>query len=99
MPAGARPHHPGLPHWRCRRCGAHWPCSPARLSLLSRWHGDRVGMVLMLTTLLDEAFTDAVKLGLTPDPAAYVERFLEWARPRGDGGGSGQTRGPRSPLR
>ncbi|MDG4758024.1 hypothetical protein [Micromonospora sp. WMMD710] len=52
----------------------------------------------MLTTLLTEAYTDAVKLGLTPDPAAYVERFLQWVRPRGDGG-SGQTRGPRSPLR
>nr|WP_269089847.1 hypothetical protein [Micromonospora acroterricola] len=41
-------------------------------------------MLLMLTTLLDEAFADAVKLGLTPDPAAYVERFLVWVRPRVD---------------
>ncbi|MGC5319294.1 flavin reductase [Micromonospora arida] len=79
-----RPHHPGLPHWRCKRCGVHWPCSAARLSLLSRWRGDRVGMLLMLTTLAREAFLDALKLGLSPDPAAYVERFLEWTRPRSE---------------
>ncbi|SCE90813.1 hypothetical protein GA0070607_3084 [Micromonospora coriariae] len=84
MSHGVTPHHPGAPHWRCTRCGAPWPCSPARLSLLSRWRGDRVGMVLMLTTLLDEAFADAAQLGLTPDPAAYVERFLVWVRPRVD---------------
>jgi hypothetical protein len=43
-------------------------------------------MVLMPTTLLREAFADAVKPGLDPDPAAYVERFLAWVRPRGEGG-------------
>jgi hypothetical protein len=79
-----RPHHAGLPHWRCTRCGAHWPCSAARLSLLSRWRDDRVGMLLMLTTLAREAFADALKLGLQPEPAVYVARFLEWTRPRGD---------------
>ncbi|WP_266246605.1 hypothetical protein [Micromonospora lupini] len=41
-------------------------------------------MLLMLTTLAREAFADALKLGLRPDPAVYVARFLEWTRPRGD---------------
>ncbi|MET8253538.1 hypothetical protein [Micromonospora sp. NPDC005197] len=54
------------------------------MSLLSRWHGDRVGMLLMLTTLAWEAFADALKLGLRPDPAVYVARFLKWTRPRSD---------------
>ncbi|MEV4386237.1 hypothetical protein AB0J68_11110 [Micromonospora sp. NPDC049580] len=41
-------------------------------------------MLLMLTTLAWEAFADALKLGLRPDPAVYVARFLEWTRPRSD---------------
>ncbi|MEU7843272.1 flavin reductase [Micromonospora sp. NPDC049114] len=84
MSPRSRPHHAGLPHWRCTRCGAHWPCSAARLSLLARWRDDRVGMLLMLTTLAREAFADALRLGLRPDPAVYVARFLEWTRPRSD---------------
>ncbi|MEU8422571.1 hypothetical protein AB0C15_17025 [Micromonospora sp. NPDC048835] len=38
----------------------------------------------MLTTLAREAFTDALRLGLKPDPAAYAERFLGWTRPRSE---------------
>jgi hypothetical protein len=76
------PHHFGRPHWRCKRCGVPWPCSPAKLSLLAQWRGDRIGLVLLLTGLLNEAFVDAVVLGVSPDPAAYVGRFLTWTRAR-----------------
>ncbi|MEV0213837.1 transposase [Micromonospora sp. ALFpr18c] len=37
-----------------------------------------------VNALAREAFADALRLGLRPDPAVYVGRFLEWTLPRGD---------------
>ncbi|MET8043241.1 hypothetical protein ABZU25_20540 [Micromonospora sp. NPDC005215] len=78
----ARPHHPGHPHWRCTTCGAHWPCSPARLSLLWRWERDFDGLAMLLSQHAVAALTDAFRLGLDPQPAAYAERFLGWVLDR-----------------
>ncbi|MFI7213025.1 flavin reductase family protein [Micromonospora maritima] len=65
------------PAWRCRVCGAPWPCQPARLGLLVEFRGDRTGLLFHLGGLLAEAHT---QLG---DVADLHGRFLGWARVRG----------------
>ncbi|WP_240639126.1 flavin reductase [Micromonospora ureilytica] len=64
------------PSWRCRVCGAAWPCSPARLALLGEYREDRIGLLVYLATLLYEA---------TGDLAGHdrlTDRFITWARAR-----------------
>ena len=51
----ARPHHPMRPLWRCRACGAEWPCQPARLALLVEYRADRTALLVYLSTLMAEA--------------------------------------------
>ncbi|WP_405094481.1 flavin reductase [Micromonospora sp. NBC_01412] len=58
-----RPHLPMRPLWRCRACGAEWPCSPARLRLLREYEGCRVSLALYLVVMLNEAVQDAYRLG------------------------------------
>ncbi|WP_433311721.1 flavin reductase [Micromonospora sp. CA-269861] len=71
-----RPHVAARPSWRCRVCGAAWPCSPARLSLLGEYRENRIGLLIYLAALLYEASGDlAGHDGLT-------DRFLTWARAR-----------------
>ncbi|WP_347404376.1 hypothetical protein [Micromonospora sp. WMMD961] len=43
-----RPHVAARPSWRCRVCGAAWPCSPARLSLLGEYRENRTGLLIYL---------------------------------------------------
>ncbi|MET8281853.1 flavin reductase [Micromonospora sp. NPDC005174] len=64
------------PSWRCRVCGAAWPCSPARLALLGEYRENRTGLLVYLATLLDEAAGDL------PDSDRLTDRFLSWARAR-----------------
>ncbi|WP_444948546.1 flavin reductase [Micromonospora ureilytica] len=64
------------PSWRCRVCGAAWPCSPARLALLGEYREDRIGLLIYLATLLYEAAGD-----LTGHDR-LTDRFITWARAR-----------------
>ncbi|MGC4863924.1 flavin reductase [Micromonospora sp. DT53] len=64
------------PSWRCRVCGAAWPCSPARLALLGEYREDRIGLLVYLATLLYEAAGDLA------GHDRLTDRFLTWARAR-----------------
>ncbi|MFI5834299.1 flavin reductase family protein [Micromonospora sp. NPDC051300] len=65
------------PAWRCRACGAPWPCQPARLGLLREFRGDRSALLFHLGSLLAEAYTQL------SGAANLHERFLGWARAPG----------------
>ncbi|WP_255610114.1 flavin reductase [Micromonospora sp. PLK6-60] len=82
----ARPHVPMRPLWRCRACGAHWPCQPARLALLAEYRDDRTALLVYLATVMSEAAGQLAQLGGQPDPAELTARFLTWARAPGAGG-------------
>ncbi|GLZ56467.1 flavin reductase family protein [Micromonospora sp. NBRC 107095] len=69
------------PLWRCRGCGAPWPCQPARLALLAEYRHDRVGLLVYLGALMAEAGAQLTRLH--GRPADLHERFLGWARGRG----------------
>lgn len=65
------------PAWRCRSCGAPWPCQPARLALLVEYRHDRTALLLYLGGLMAEA------TGQLPGARDLHRRFLGWARGRG----------------
>ncbi|TDC78254.1 flavin reductase [Micromonospora sp. KC606] len=76
------PHLPMRPLWRCRNCGAPWPCQPARLSLLVEYRNDRTALLVYLAQQMTEARDQLTQLN--PDQhTELTERFLAWARPRG----------------
>jgi len=75
--ARRRPHVHSRPIFRCRVCGANWPCQPARLVLLAMFRDDRQGLRLhlarkLLAALADQPQSDAVTLAV---------RFLGWLPP------------------
>ncbi|MEU1683711.1 flavin reductase [Micromonospora sp. NPDC005707] len=70
------------PLWRCRSCGAQWPCQPARLSLLVEYRGDRTALLVYLGTLMAEATEQLTRLNPDRVPDLH-HRFLAWARARG----------------
>lgn len=65
------------PAWRCRGCGAHWPCQPARLALLVEYRQNRTALLVYLGALLAEAGDQL------DHPVGLHRRFLGWARERG----------------
>ncbi|WP_089158002.1 flavin reductase [Micromonospora sp. NBS 11-29] len=77
-----RPHVAARPPWRCRVCGAAWPCSPARLALLGEYREDRIALLVHLGTLLCEATADLAAVRDGTAPQALAERFVTWARAR-----------------
>ncbi|MEO3778458.1 flavin reductase [Micromonospora sp. B11E3] len=77
------PHTPMRPLWRCRNCGAEWPCQPARLSLLSEYRGNRTALLVYLGTLMAEARDQFAQLHDQAVPPDLTDRFLTWARARG----------------
>ncbi|SCL15687.1 hypothetical protein GA0070624_0794 [Micromonospora rhizosphaerae] len=77
-----RPHLPMRPLWRCRACGAEWPCQAARLALLVDYRDDRAGLLVYLSTLMAEAGTQLSQLNGHALPENLTERFLAWARAR-----------------
>ena len=87
-----RSHLPGRPHWRCRACGAHWPCQPAKLALLREYAGHTLALIFYLVITMREAEEDMIKLGFTPDLAAMNVRFVRWiSHPlRQSGGGEAE---------
>lgn len=78
--ARRRPHTAARPSYRCRTCGAPWPCSPARLALLRIYRNNRVGLLVYLATHLTRALQDLPDL----DPALLSARIVYWVprRPR-----------------
>ncbi|GLZ60311.1 flavin reductase [Micromonospora sp. NBRC 107095] len=74
-----RPHVAARPSWRCRVCGAAWPCSPARLALLGEYREDRINLLIYLATVHHEAAGD---LASQVDHDRLRDRFLTWARAR-----------------
>ncbi|WP_255510065.1 flavin reductase [Micromonospora sp. AP08] len=70
------------PSWRCRACGAPWPCSPARLALLGEYREDRIALLVYLGTLLCEATADLTDAHGRNAPQRLADRFLTWARAR-----------------
>lgn len=76
--ARTRPHRPGRPHWRCTACGAPYPCGPARLTLLTEYAGDRLGLAVHLATTMLDAVDDTYRLGARPDTSNLHARFLGW---------------------
>lgn len=78
----SRQHLPMRPLWRCRACGAEWPCQPARLSLLVEYREDRIALLVYLGTLMAEASAQLSQLNGHAAPENLAERFLSWARAR-----------------
>ena len=77
-----RPHVAARPSWRCRICGAAWPCSPARLALLGEYREDRIALLVHLGTLLCEATADLATDRNGTTPQGLAQRFVGWARAR-----------------
>ncbi|AVT33151.1 flavin reductase [Plantactinospora sp. BC1] len=69
-----RRHVPVHPSYRCRYCGADWPCQDARLTLLTGFRGDRVGLMVYLGSHLARALQDLPEV----HPALLAGRFLHW---------------------
>ncbi|GAA3742543.1 hypothetical protein GCM10022225_27600 [Plantactinospora mayteni] len=86
--AGFRPHTPTRPLFRCRECGAPWPCQPARLVLLAMYQDDRHRLAVFLAGRLLAAIEDQPNR----QPIDLAARFLGWlppAPPTSDAFGSG----------
>jgi len=77
-----RAHVAARPAWRCRVCGAAWPCSPARLALLGEYRDNRTGLLVYLGTLMEEAMSDLADHNGRSAPKDLATRFLTWARAR-----------------
>ncbi|MET7969991.1 flavin reductase [Micromonospora sp. NPDC005305] len=82
MTRASRQHLPMRPLWRCRVCGAEWPCQPARLALLVEYRNDRTALLIYLSTLMAEAGAQLSQLNGHARPENLTERFLTWARVR-----------------
>ncbi|SCL31635.1 flavin reductase [Micromonospora inyonensis] len=80
-PRRAIPHVAMRPLWRCRNCGAEWPCQPARLSLLAEYEGNRVSLLVYLGALAIEAEGQLRQLNPDHEVDLYG-RFTHWARAR-----------------
>ncbi|MEV0325720.1 flavin reductase [Micromonospora echinospora] len=83
MTAGrGRPEHTAArPSWRCRACGAPWPCSSARLRLLVEYRGNRPTLMMYLNAMMADAAADLPER--PDDPGSDLAlRFLAWARSR-----------------
>ncbi|MFF3869295.1 flavin reductase [Micromonospora sp. NPDC020750] len=74
------PHLPIRPLWLCRRCGAPWPCGPARLSLLAEYQGNRTALLFYLAMLKEEANVHLTALNPSNPPVDLTNRFLSWVR-------------------
>ncbi|GIG91273.1 hypothetical protein [Plantactinospora endophytica] len=72
--AGFRAHTHTRPLFRCRACGAPWPCGRARLVLTAMYRDDPQGLRDHLTARLVAALADQPQA----DPVALAARFLDW---------------------
>jgi hypothetical protein len=62
------------PSFRCRSCGAEWPCPVARRVLLHLYRDDRVALMVYLAGQLTRALQDLP----TVHPALLVGRIVYW---------------------
>ncbi|WP_431886748.1 flavin reductase [Micromonospora wenchangensis] len=69
------------PLWRCRNCGAEWPCQPARLALLAEYRNDRTALLIFLGALMAEASGQLHQLH-QDRRLDLTERFMSWASAR-----------------
>ncbi|MFY1687464.1 hypothetical protein [Plantactinospora sp. WMMB782] len=69
-----RAHMPTRPRYLCSRCGARWPCAPARLRLLTRYRDDPAGLLLHLGAYFYAALVDQPR---TP-PADLTRQMFGW---------------------
>ncbi|WP_307799542.1 flavin reductase [Micromonospora antibiotica] len=74
------PHTPVRPLWLCRVDARPWPCGEAKLALLTRYDGDRPGLLILLSRLSVEASTHLTQLD-SGRRADLTNRFLRWAYP------------------
>ncbi|GGM41078.1 hypothetical protein GCM10011608_27300 [Micromonospora sonchi] len=74
-------HLPERPGWRCRACGAAWPCPMARMLLRAEYGPDRVGLSVYLAGVLFDATEDLMRETPPPTPGELFERFLAWNAP------------------
>lgn len=74
-----RPHLPMRPLWGCETCRAAWPCSSARVALLTEYRDNRVALRLYLAALMAEA--DA-QLAQVHKASGLYQRFLAWTQPQ-----------------
>lgn len=90
---GGGRHSPMRPLWLCRACGAPWPCSPARLSLLADFRISPTAVRVLLWLYLYSAAMDLRSLtpSTPPDPVALAARAG-----RGPRGPSSDSLGPPS---
>jgi hypothetical protein len=65
-------HTPERPSWRCRICGAPWPCTHARNDLSARM--DRVSLATHMWAQLDNAAADLPN----GSPSELFDRFIHW---------------------
>ncbi|AVT30824.1 flavin reductase [Plantactinospora sp. BC1] len=72
--APRRPHTPMRPSFRCRACGAEWPCSIARRMLLHVYRNDRTGLLIYLAAQLTRAIQDLPGV----HPALLAGRIVYW---------------------
>ncbi|MDG4792680.1 hypothetical protein [Micromonospora sp. WMMD1082] len=71
-------HTPARPTWRCRGCGAPWPCQPAKLRLLAAYKGNMPGLMVYLVKLRQEAADQLAELDSGTPPADLHVRFTDW---------------------
>lgn len=71
-----RDHVPSRPTWRCRGCGAAWPCSPAKLRLLAEYRGNVPGLMVHLVTLREQAAEELADLNA--HSTGLHQWFTDW---------------------
>lgn len=78
--AGGQPssaHQPERPSWKCRRCGADWPCEARRTELAAEFAGAATSLSLYLASYMVDAARELPHL----TAAQLYSRFILWIRP------------------
>jgi hypothetical protein len=70
-------HQPDRPSWKCRRCGADWPCGPRRTELATEFAGAATSLSLYLASYMVDAARELPELST----AQLYARFILWMRP------------------
>lgn len=71
-------HIPSRPTWRCRACGAAWPCGAAKVRLLAEYRDNTPGLMVYLVTLREEATVQLAELNPGTPPPDLHRRFTDW---------------------
>ncbi|GIJ81034.1 hypothetical protein Xph01_54660 [Micromonospora phaseoli] len=71
-------HAPARPAWRCRACGAPWPCQPAKLRLLAEYADNTPSLMVYLVTLREEAAGQLADQTSVRQAGDLHRRFTDW---------------------